>query len=601
MRQRPAFWRTPWLALACGLLLGLLAGLGEFVDLTWFRQGTGFRPVVLVYALIIDGGLGLVLGAVAGVVWAVLRRFLRRRVPVPDRRTVVVVERRSPASSGNPHLQQPITRRAAIRMGAVAGCLALAGAGSLALAASRRSHAQEALAATYAPAVAPPAKRPNVVLITLDTVRADFLGAYGNPVMHTPTLDRLASQSARFAWNAIQEPQTNPSHGSMFTGVYPSVSGIRVHMVDKLPANLTPLAEVFGSEGYLTAGLYSWLSFDPVYCGFERGFQTYQNLASPAPGILSAPALRQAAAEYRVAEEFLAVPRAVSQLLGYQDQVEEANKGRADVTTDAAIAQLNVMAGQPFFLWVHYFDAHYPYIPPAGFADEYDPNYHGTIDGSVDTVNAIQGGKLNPQGADLARLKSLYQGELTYLDQQLSRLFGALDNLNLSDNTVLALTADHGEAFGEHPEMVEGVPFFHPHSLHNEEIRTPLLLRYPGQIKAGTVVQAPTQAIDIFPTLIELAGLKVPDQNQGDSLVRLLDGSDDGSGRAAFSAMPDYTFSSLVVPGWKYVQNNPGGEIELFNLQNDPGETHDVATAEADVARQLEGKVNDWMKANNVQ
>ncbi|HEU0168733.1 MAG TPA: sulfatase-like hydrolase/transferase, partial [Chloroflexota bacterium] len=303
----------------------------------------------------------------------------------------------------------------------------------------------------------------------------------------------------------------------------------------------------------------------------------------------------------RVAEEFLAVPRAASWLIGYQDQIEADNKGRADVTTDAAIAQLKVLAGQPFFLWVHYFDAHYPYIPPAGFAEQYDPNYSGSIDGSIDTVDAIQAGKLDPQGADLARLKSLYQGELTFMDQQLARLFSAIDGLNLSDNTVVALTADHGEAFGEHPEMVEGVPFFHPHSLHNEEIHTPLLLRYPGQIKAGAVVQAPTQAIDIFPTLLDLAGLKVPDQNQGASLVRLLDGSDDGTQRATFSAMPDYTFTSLIVPGWKLVQNNPGGDVELFDLAHDPGETHDLGTAEPDIARQMEAKVNDWMKANNVQ
>jgi arylsulfatase A-like enzyme len=376
---------------------------------------------------------------------------------------------------------------------------------------------------------------------------------------------------------------------------------MRVHMVDKLPAKLTPLAEVFSTAGYATAGLYSWLSLDPVYCGFERGFQVYQNIAGQAPGLLSAPALRQVAADYRVAEEFLAVPRAASWLIGYQDQIEADNKGRADVTTDAAIAQLKVLAGQPFFLWVHYFDAHYPYIPPAGFAEQYDPNYSGSIDGSIDTVDAIQSGKLDPQGADLARLKSLYQGELTFLDQQLARLFSAIDGLNLSDNTVVALTADHGEAFGEHPEMVEGVPFFHPHSLHNEEIHTPLLLRYPGQIKAGAVVQAPTQAIDIFPTLLDLAGLKVPDQNQGASLVRLLDGSDDGTQRATFSAMPDYTFTSLIVPGWKLVQNNPGGDVELFDLAHDPGETHDLGTAEPDIARQMEAKVNDWMKANNVQ
>ncbi|HEU0169589.1 MAG TPA: sulfatase-like hydrolase/transferase, partial [Chloroflexota bacterium] len=356
--RHPGPWRALWLATGWGLVVGVIAGAGEFVDLTWFRQGTGFRPVVLVYALIFDGGLGVLLGLILGGIWALIAaRSKRRRTdapePLPVRRPVVVVQHRPaaaaaarPAPAVERQLGRSMSRRAALQAGVVtAGALVLAGSSALALAASRRSHAQAALAAASAPAAAPAAKHPNVIFVTLDTVRADFLGAYGNTVMHTPTLDRLASQSARFMMNAIQEPQTNPSHGSMFTGVYPSVSGMRVHMVDKLPAKLTPLAEVFSTAGYATAGLYSWLSLDPVYCGFERGFQVYQNIAGQAPGLLSAPALRQVAADYRVAEEFLAVPRAASWLIGYQDQIEADNKGRADVTTDAAIAQLKVLAG----------------------------------------------------------------------------------------------------------------------------------------------------------------------------------------------------------------------------------------------------------------
>jgi arylsulfatase A-like enzyme len=442
--------------------------------------------------------------------------------------------------------------------------------------------------------------QPNVLLITIDTLRADQLGCYGHPFVKTPALDAFAAQGARFGMHLVQEPQTNPSHCSMFTGMYPSSSGVRIHMVDKLPNNLDTLATVFSRAGYATAGLYSWMSFDPQYSNFQRGFQVYQDLTLNKPGLLSNPLIKQAAANYRVAEQYLAVPKEFSTLSGLNAQVESTSKGRGDQTTDSAIAQLNAFGKKPFFLWLHYFDPHYPYEPPGAYASLYDASYRGTLTGDIATIDAILAGKLHPAGADLQRLVSLYQGEISYLDSQIARLFAALDQQGLSQNTIVAITGDHGESFAEHTQFEEDGNIFHPKSLYNAEGRVPLLLRYPPAVKAGTVINVPTQAIDLFPTLLELAGQPVPQQSEGASAVGLLSGADNGQQRLAFASMPDFVFTSISTPRWKLIQNNASGQRRLYDMLHDMGETKDVLTANTDVGVQLTSQLAAWMKAVKV-
>ena len=600
-----------------GALLGVCAAAVEVARLAMTIRGLGFRWDVFALGALMYGGLGGLIGLVLGLVWLLLRRGRRPAV--------------RPARSAPP---RPVTRRSVLRLGAGAATASVLGA-LVHAGIDRGTRVAGAESATPAPTVAPralvgaqlaqtdapptpppaatapdaappsatpsPAARkdgpPNVVLITLDTVRADQLRAYGHPTVRTPSIDKLAGEGARFDMHVVQQPQTNPSHAAIFTGMYPSSSGVRTHMVDKIPDRLQTLATLFDAAGYETAALYSWMSFDPQYIGLDRGFHTYQNTAPGSPGVLNNAAAQQAAADYRVAKEYLTLPKVVNQATGVQAQLEETAKGRADLTTDAAIARLRQMADKPFFLWVHYFDPHYPYMPPSDLADQYDPNYRGPIDSSMKTVDAIENGQLLPQGPDLQRLIALYQAELTFMDAHIGRLLGTIDDLSLRDNTVVALTADHGEAFGEHLEEIVGVDFFHPHALFNNEQRTPLILRYPGKVPAGLTVAAPSQEIDLFPTLLQLAGVSVPAQNQGRSLVGLLGGTEDGSDRAAFSALGDYTFTSVTIPGWKFIQNNASGRRQLYDLRGDPLEQHDVSGDKADIVEQLASRTQAWMKA----
>jgi arylsulfatase A-like enzyme len=621
-----------------GLTLGILAGTGEGLHLVLTSHGLDRRPVLVVYSLLVDGVAGLLLGALAGLIWHGVVWVRERLGPPPPSRALQPARRN--ASPPSPAVQvtliwrsldpvpahQPaISRRAALRLGFAVASAGALGLGTLALssrsqrpttgantayafaqasgdpatsasASAASAPASASPAATAAPTAAA-APKPNVLLVTLDTLRADQLGSYGHPYMKTPALDALASQGARFDLHLIQEPQTNPSHASMFTGMYPASNHVRVHMVDKLPGDLETLATLFSRAGYATAALYSWMSFDPQYCGFDRGFHIYQNVSGQTAGVLDAPGLKQVAALYRIAEQYLALPKAISDRAGVQENLQWSAKGHADMTTDSAITQLQMLAGQPFFLWLHYFDPHYPYVPPAPYDTQYDPNYSGKLTFGMDTITAIEQGSIKPGPDDTKRLMSLYQGAITFMDGQLGRLFSALDSLGLTNTTIVAVTGDHGEAFGEHSHLVEGPDFFHPHDLYNTEQRVPLLLRYPGQIKPGIAVKAPTQAIDIFPTLLQLAGLPVPSQSQASSLLPLLSGEDSGAARVAYSAMQDYVFTSVSVPGWKLVRNNVDGSSELYDLDGDPGETRDASAAHPNLARQLEAKAQSWMKA----
>ncbi|MCL4507921.1 MAG: sulfatase [Chloroflexi bacterium] len=593
-----------------GIALGMLFAIGEVLHLTFFVQGGQFRRQVLIYGLILDGGT---LGLLGFLIGGILRGVHAVRVHSRD----IVTVASSPVLTKNP------TRRTALRLLA----LGTVGAGILGFVAVERrrgsaprqwvSESAVVPTATSTPSTAVETARavatstvptapaasvskdqpPSVILITIDTLRGDQLGAFGNPVMKTPNLDTFARQGARFVNYQIQEPQTNPSHAAMFTGMYPPSNGVRIHMVDKLPDSLDTLATLFKGAGYATAGLFSWMSFDPQYSNFQRGFDVYRDLTVDKPALLSNPVAAQASAAYRTAEQYLAVAKAAAQVTGLNNGVEASAKGRADVTTDAAIAQIRSFGARPFFLWLHYFDPHYPYEPPGSFANLYSPGYTGKFNANMPTIEAIINGQLDPKGADLQRLIALYQGEISYLDSQIGRLFAALDALGLSDHTAVAISGDHGEAFAEHTQFEIGNDFFHPRSLYNDESRVPLILRFPPVIKPDTVIDAPAQAIDLFPTLLDLAGQPVSAQAQGKSLAPLLTGVDDGSMRRTFALMPDYTFTSIVVPGWKLIQNNATGQRRLYNLQQDPGEQHDVLAAQSRLGGTLITELNSWMKA----
>ena len=372
---------------------------------------------------------------------------------------------------------------------------------------------------------ASPAPPRHVLVITIDTLRADRLGCYGSRDVATPNIDRLAREGALAIQASVQVPLTRPSHVSIFTGLYPAQHGIRDNISRTLAPDVPTLAETFKAAGFDTAGFVSSIVLS-AQSGLGRGFDEFSDRFD-----LGADAGDEA--------RFL-------------DILEK----RGDLAVADAIAWLEHYAHARTFLWVHLYDPHAPYEPPEPYASRY---------------------------ADRP-----YDGEVAWSDELVGRLDATLARLGIREQTLIALTSDHGEALGDHGEAVHG--FF----LYEATLRVPLLLRGPG-IRPGTRIAAIAQSVDLFPTLLELSGIPMPKTARGAFAGRSLAPAARGSAalddRAAFaeSLTPriHYGWSdlrSIRDRRWKFIL---APKPELYDLARDPGELHNLVDDEPARARAL--------------
>jgi arylsulfatase A-like enzyme len=377
------------------------------------------------------------------------------------------------------------------------------------------------------PARSVPGEMPNVVLITIDTLRADRVGCYGYKQAHTPNLDSLARQGVLFRTVVASVPLTLPSHCSILTGTYPPAHGVRDNVGYTLPAGRTTLAEIMKSRGYNTAAFVGAYVLDRKR-GLDRGFDTY---SSPfqAKTQTGGPRVVKLSTLERKAEEVVA------------DAVEWLNKpGR-----------------NPFFVWIHLYDPHDPYEPPARFR---------------------------------ALLRDPYDGEVAYADFALGRLFDLLKAQGSTDRTLIVATSDHGESFGEHGE------FTHGYFIYDTTLLVPLIIKAPaGRAVAPRSIETPVRSIDIAPTILQFAGIPVPPNMQGDSLLSLMQGKRDG-------ARPTNAYSETYYPnqfGWsalrslrqrrfKYID---APEPELYDLHADPSELHNLVKTNRALANELKSEL----------
>ncbi|HEY8518228.1 MAG TPA: sulfatase [Candidatus Binatia bacterium] len=317
----------------------------------------------------------------------------------------------------------------------------------------------------------------NVVLISLDTLRADFVGAYGQKRPTTPNLDRLAEEGALFENVYTTYPSTTASHMTMLTGVHPSVHGVYA-FGSLLPSSYELLSTVLAARGYQTAAVTED-GMIHAFAGFVRGFRSYR--------------------EYLVAN---------------MDEY-----GVAAEVIDSGIEWLRRHKDERFFLFLHTYQVHSPYAPPEGY-DVFEADGDGADE---------LGGPFPP---DIVRTRLAYAGDVLYTDAQVARLLAELDALGRRDDTVVIVTADHGEALGENGLL--GHNWFATEPV----LRIPLLIRAPGRVPAGARVSSLVSLVDLAPTVLDLAGVsqledpmpeeqrKMQSQMQGTNLVRLLDGAE---------------------------------------------------------------------------
>ncbi|TAJ21305.1 MAG: hypothetical protein EPO68_04930 [Planctomycetota bacterium] len=404
-----------------------------------------------------------------------------------------------------------------------------------------------ALLASGCGSEAPTAKsRPNILLISLDSTRRDRLGCYGNRPPHangaspSPHLDALAARGVKLEDALSASSWTLPSHISLFTG-----QGLRAHAVEmdhlRMCASSPVLAELLAAQGYRTAGFASGPYLDPLW-GFARGFDRYE--------ICYGPALAAAAAAERVARD--AVERADAKLPEAQrnalvDAWRAAHRRvetlshqdvSSQIVTDQALAELRAAAREkkPFLLFAHYFDAHYDYVPPPPFDTRFDPHYAGAIDGREFYTNpAISTPLREDPGArtrtlsdrDLEHVFALYDGEVAWIDHEIGRLLAELDALGLARDTLVVVTADHGDEFFEHGGIG------HRRTLYEEVLRVPLIVAWPARLAPRDGVRGVVVSQDVLPTLLELLDLPAPTNITGASFATLLRGEPAQPSRAA--------------------------------------------------------------------
>jgi len=424
---------------------------------------------------------------------------------------------------------------------------------------------------------------PNVLLVVLDTVRADHLGTYGYPRDTTPRLDALGAEGAVFTEAISQAPWTAASIASLFTGQPPSVHGLDGGIrwqgpqeaaatgdsalpfaVQKtLHPDETTLAEALRAGGYQTAGFVSNIYVHSIF-GFSQGFDRY-------------------------ADEHAS----------YSADVGKVKK-RAPETNAEVFDWLDAGPQEPFFLFVHYNDAHWPYDPPAPYAQTWTAGYTGTL--TPDQTSAVvetRGAPVNGLSeADLAFIVGLYDGELAFLDSQVGRLLDQVAAAKLERGLLTVVIADHGEEFLDHGSASHG------YTLYDEMVRVPLLVHQPGRV-APSRPAAQVRSVDVLPTVLELAGVDpVPDPIEGVSLVPLLEGRQ-APARNAYSEATygDPRVALRVGGGLKLIDNPTRQTAELYDLSTDPAEQTDLwmgARGQTDGVR-LQADLQRWLDDNTAR
>lgn len=395
-------------------------------------------------------------------------------------------------------------------------------------------------------------ERPNLLLITIDALRADHLSCYGYTKMETKSLDRIASKGWVFENALSQSPWTSPSIASLMTALYPSVHGVKKGFGLE-PAFVT-LAEVLNRAGFRTHSIVT-TPYLSEKIGIDQGFQGYEVLG-----------------ESRISKYFL-------------------SKDSADVVTDKAIRWLRRIGKSPFFLWIHYIDPHIPYGFPSGTVlPPYYKGYKGRLGNYFYDVAAVRNGGLRLDREDREHIKALYDADILFTDQNVGLLIDELERLDLHRNTMIVLTSDHGEELWDHGG------FEHGHSLYQEVIRIPLILVIPGMKGGNRRIYSKVRSIDIGPTVLDVMGLKWGATIQGSSLIDLMTKGKDPLDRISFSESLLYGNEKKAIRKGKYtlIYEPSNGKVELYDTQGDHEERLDIAVYRKDIVEMLISEMDKW-------
>jgi len=381
----------------------------------------------------------------------------------------------------------------------------------------------------------------NLVLIGVDTLRRDHLGCYGYHRNTSPNIDGLARRGVLFENVVSTCPWTLPAFATVFTSLYPTqhgATGARTPMRTSFPT----LASLLKDNGYATGAIIN-APYLKARFKVDRGFDLYQ--MPPSDG--------------RV----------------------------ADGTTEDALKWIEENKEHPFFIFVHYFDPHIPYSPPAPYDTLFDPDYTGTMK-MANIPNGLP--RLRSRGfremaaasdADWNHIRSLYDGEIAFADEAIGSLLKGLDERDLTRNTLIVFLSDHGEEFYEHGG------FEHGHTLFDELIKVPLIFSLPGRFLEDVRMARQVRLVDVEPTILELLGITAGTRLEGVSLAPLLAGGGGVQGGGDCLLPPGIGYAEALLYGeekksvtahpWKLIYDMKSGDMSFYNLEEDPGELEDLS------------------------
>jgi arylsulfatase A-like enzyme len=403
----------------------------------------------------------------------------------------------------------------------------------------------------------PEAPPPNIVLITIDTLRSDHLSCYGYDRATTPAIDRIAAMGTVFEQAYATSPWTTPSMASIVTGLSPRTHGVRhgvltatstrVSQQEALDPEFPTLATILQAAGYTTFGLTSNAHL-AAELGFGRGFDAFATLP------------------------FKSAFRLDVALAAWRERIRHST---------------------PRFLWIHYFDPHAPYTSQEPWIGEYDGDRAQRGDWSRMVTSELAAIEEAGAPAGFAEgIESLYDSEINFVDRSIGRL---LDELAPLDNTVVVITSDHGEEFLDHGG------FGHKHSLHEELLRVPLIIKAPAAWRVERRVDTPVSNQRILSTVLAIAGVETPPLVEATSLLGLMTGSSSALPEPIFADLDTGIASadSVRLGRWKLIiASRPAESMQLFDLESDPKETNDLAAARPEVAADLSARLDAWRRAH---
>jgi len=394
---------------------------------------------------------------------------------------------------------------------------------------------------------------PNVLLIVIDTLRADHLGCYGYEKTTSPQIDRFSKTGVQFQNVYCQMPTTGPSHAAIFTSRYP-----RNHGVLKngwiLPNTYQTIAETLKKNYYTTSAIVSSFVLSSKF-GYSQGFDNYDDEISKEGSIPHSK-------------------------LGEEHKVTEESEQRADITTRKAVNWIRKNRDDKFFLWVHYYDPHWPYEPPKSYVKDF----------------------LKKNMNRNEKIVANYDGEIRFVDDEVGKLLNAVKSLELDSNTLIIIMSDHGEGLGQHGWMRHGM------FLYDEQCRIPLIMKFPNVIPENLRINNFIEAIDVAPSILDLLGLESEKGFIGKSFLPMFQGEKPFPFNPVFLERRHYKagkWGDVEIRGnkfavreknFKYIWAPEKDTKELYKIDDDPKELYNVVKEYPNVADKLEQMIILWKK-----